>query len=216
MADKTRAAKTQDDTLAGGYRSITLSTNRGEIRCRYYEAEGASRGALWVGGTGGGWDTPARDLYPRLAGELTGEDIASLRVRFRNPGDLDDCMFDLMAGARFLETRGVTRLGFVGHSFGGAVVIRAAALLPSTRAVVTLATQGYGTGPAATLGPRCGLLLIHGRDDEILPADSSEYVHRLAKEPKRLVVFNGARHVLEEVSDRVHREVRDWLLAHLK
>jgi hypothetical protein len=33
---------------------IRLSTNRGEIQGRYYKAEHAKMGAIWVGGVGGG------------------------------------------------------------------------------------------------------------------------------------------------------------------
>ncbi|ACI99554.1 alpha/beta hydrolase [Rhodospirillum centenum] len=207
---------TQDDTfLLGGYQPVTLATERGEIRCRVHAAPGAERGVVWAGGVGGGWDSPARDLFPRLAEELAGEDIASLRVRYRHPTDLAESVFDVLAGLQYLETQGVRRFGLVGHSFGGAVVIQAAAKVPAVTAVATLATQGYGAGPAATLGPRAALLLIHGKDDEVLPCESTEHVHRLARDPKRMVLFSGARHGLDEVGDRVHREVRDWLLSRI-
>ncbi|QJE71851.1 alpha/beta hydrolase [Aerophototrophica crusticola] len=208
-----------DGTLMGGYQAVTLSTARGEVKSRFYApqrlAESKGRGVIWVGGVGGGWDSPARDLYARLALELAGEDLAGLRVRYRKPGELEECLFDLLTAARFLETKGVNRLGIVGHSFGGAVAVQAAAKLSQVRAVVTLATQGRGAEPASRLGPRVAMLMMHGTDDEVLPVESTEYVNRLAKEPKQLVIFNGARHLLDEVADRVHREVRDWLLTRL-
>lgn len=204
----------RDDTsLLGGPQPVTLATERGDIRCRVYDSPRAERGIVWVGGVGGGWDSPARSLYTRLALDLAGEDMASIRVRYRHPTDLAESVYDVLAGLRYLETQGVRRFGLVGHSFGGAVVIQAAAKVPAVKAVATLATQGYGAGPAATLGPRAALLLIHGKDDEVLPCESSEYVHRMAREPKRIVLFSGARHLLDEVADRVHREVRDWLLS---
>ncbi len=206
---------TDDTSLVGGYQPVTLSMGRGEVKCRLYAAPAAERGVVWVGGIGGGWDTPARNLYPRLATELTGEDVASLRVRFRDSRDLNEAVFDVMAGLKYLETLGIRRFGVVGHSFGGAVVIRAAAAVTEVKAVVTLASQGYGAGPAASLGPRAALLSIHGKDDEVLVPESSEYIQKVAREPKRLVIFSGARHGLDEVADRVHRETRDWLLRHL-
>jgi pimeloyl-ACP methyl ester carboxylesterase len=106
-------------------------------------------------------------------------------------------------------------MGFVGHSFGGAVVIRAAAAAERVRAVVTLATQSYGAGLAAELGPRCALLLIHGTRDTVLPSDASRLVFDLAEEPKRLVILPGAGHGLDEAAPEVERLVRDWLQARL-
>lgn len=204
-----------DSSLVGGHQAVTLATQRGEVKCRYYAADNPERGVVWLGGIGGGWDTPARDLYPRLAAELTGEEVAGLRVRFREPGDLEECVFDACAGLAYLQTRGAARLGIVGHSFGGAVAIRAAARMPQVTAVIGLAPQSGGAEAVATLGPRCGLLLIHGKDDEVLPASCSEHLYAMAAEPRRFLLFSGARHLLDEVADRVHREVRDWLLAHL-
>lgn len=203
---------TDDTSLVGGYQPVTLSTGRGEVRCRLYAADAADRGVVWIGGVGGGWDTPARNLYPRLAAELTGEDVTSLRIRFRDSHDLNEAVFDVLSGFKYLETLGMQRLGVVGHSFGGAVAIRAAAAEAAVKAVVTLASQGYGAGPAAALGPRAALLSIHGKDDEVLAPESSDYIQKVARDPKRLVIFSGARHALDEVSDRVHRETRDWLL----
>ena len=81
--------------------------------------------------------------------------------------------------------------------------------------MVTLATQSYGAGPAAELGPRCALLLIHGRRDTVLPAEVSRMVFDLAAEPKRLVLLAGAGHGLDEAAPEVERLVRDWLTAHL-
>jgi hypothetical protein len=169
----------------------------------------------FVGGVGGGFDSPARDLYGRLSEALPLEGIAALRLRFREPTQLEESTADLSAGIAELSRRRKTRIGLVGHSFGGAVVIRAAANARGVRAVVTLATQSYGAGPAAELGPRCALLLIHGRCDTVLPAEVSRMVFDLAAEPKRLVLLAGAGHGLDEAAPEVERLVRDWLTAHL-
>jgi hypothetical protein len=45
---------------------IQIETSRGRIDCHYYVAEGADKGVVMVGGIGGGFDTPADDLYSRL------------------------------------------------------------------------------------------------------------------------------------------------------
>ncbi|PWC55943.1 alpha/beta fold hydrolase [Azospirillum sp. TSO22-1] len=196
-----------------GYRTVTLPTPAGSVEARHYPAAG-SVGAVWVGGVGGGFDTPARGLYPRLCADLTGHGIQSLRVRFRFPTRLDEAVADALAGLDFLAAQGVTRAAVIGHSFGGAVAIRAAAARPGlVRTVVTLATQGYGADVARGLA--IPLLLIHGEADEVLAPECSMYVHRIAREPKALVLMPGAGHCLDETAEAVCREVRDWLTERL-
>jgi pimeloyl-ACP methyl ester carboxylesterase len=194
--------------------AFVLDTPFGRVEARYGEAPG-DRAVAFVGGAGGGFDSPARDLYGRLAAALPGEGIASLRLRFRRPADLDASVADLMAAIAELERLGKARIGLVGHSFGGAVVIRAGAAAPSVRAVVALATQSYGARPAAELGPRCALLLIHGIADPVLPPEASRMVFDIAEEPKRLVLVEGAGHGLDEASEEVEQTVRAWLGRHL-
>jgi hypothetical protein len=95
------------------------------------------------------------------------------------------------------------------------VVIQAAALSETVRTCVALSTQTYGTTPAATLGPRCSLLLAHGTADEILPPDCSKYVHRIAREPKELLLKQGAQHGLDEWADELPGIVRGWIVREL-
>lgn len=198
------------------FRELVLSTPHGDVSARYYPAPGARHGILLVGGVGGGWDTPAQGLYPRLCEAYSGDGSAAcLRVRFRHPGALEECVVDVLAGLRFLRDEGVEAAGLVGHSFGGAVVVQAAALAGDVVAAVTLATQGYGCGPAAALGPRCALLLVHGGADEVLPPACSAQVHRSAKDPKALVLYPGAGHGLDEVAEAVHGLVDRWMREHL-
>ena len=198
------------------YRPVRIETGEGPLACRYDAARGRAGGAMvWVGDVGGGWDTPALDLYPRLAEALVEAGLASLRVRFRDPADLHGCVHDVLAGAAFLLDQGVEALGVCGHSFGGAVAIRAAADVPEVRTVVALAPQAHGAEPAAALGPRCSILLIHGTADRVLPADCSRHIHQLAREPKRLVLVPGAGHVLDEAADAVYDEVRAWVTERL-
>lgn len=199
-----------------GYHPITLESTRGPILTRLYPVpEGTERAVITVGGVGGGWDTPARDLYPHLGSELPADGIALLRVRFRHPTVLEEAILDVLAAIAFLETEGVTQVGLVGHSFGGAVVIQAAAAAPQVRTVVTLATQGYGTDPASELGPRCSLLLLHGTADRVLTPACSQQTFALAREPKQIALYEGAGHGLDEAADAVHRRVHDWLVAAL-
>ena len=183
--------------------------------CRYYVAPRAQKGVIWVGGTGGGWDTPAGGLYPHLAKELMEEGISSLRVRFRMSTSLRECVGDVAAGLLFLADAGVSVAGLVGHSFGGAVVIRTAAGSPMVRTVVALAGQSSGAEQASQLGPRCSILLVHGTGDRVIPSSSSECIFHLAREQKELVLFEGAGHALDEAAADVRKLVRTWLKARL-
>src|SRR5690348_13166086 len=201
---------------AQGYEQVNLRTSRGTVACRSYAVTGACRAALYVGGIGGDWDTPARGLYPRLAEELRGERIASLRVRFRHPTELEEAVLDVLAALAYLEGTGVTAAALVGHSFGGAVVIQAAAHAPLARTVVTLATQSYGADAVEDLSAGCSLLLLHGEDDTVLPPSCSRSLYRIAHELKRFILYPGAEHGLDEAAEEVHAAVRDWILEHLQ
>ena len=185
------------------------------ICCRYYPVAAARQGALWIGGAGGGWDTPAKGLYPQLSQELMAEAIASLRVRYRYPAELEESILDVLAGLSYLKAEGIKSVALIGHSFGGAVAIQAAAQSQAVRTVVTLATQSYGAVPDLELARRCSLLLLHGSADPVLPPSCSQRVYQLASEPKRLIIYPGAAHSLDEVADEVHQVVRDWVIEQL-
>ncbi len=194
-----------------GYRPVTLRTSRGDVECRYYEVPGTHRAALWVGGAGGGWDTPARGLYPGLCDQLQQDGIASLRVRFRHSTVLEEAVLDVLAGLTFLESEGIETFALIGHSFGGAVVIQAGAAAEAVRTVITLAAQSYGATAVADLAPDCSILLLHGKADAVLPFASSRYVYQQAHEPKRLVLYDGAQHGFDEVAEQVYRTVYEWI-----
>jgi hypothetical protein len=199
-----------------GYEPVVQATTRGPIEMRHYPVAGSIKGAIFVGGAGGGFDTPVRGwLYPRLCSELQSDGITGLRVRYRKPNELEECVLDVLAGISFLEAADVNSVALVGHSFGGAVVIQAAALSPTVRTCVALSTQSYGTAPAADLGPLCSLLLAHGLDDEILPPDCSRAVYEIARQPKQLLLKDRVRHGLDEWADELPDLIGSWVLAEL-
>lgn len=194
----------------GDHVLLRVLTDRGAIEARWYEAPGAPAGVIWVGGVGGGFDSPARDLYGDLCRTLADRGISSLRVRFRNPIDLGMAVEDVRVGADLLAERGVARIGAVGHSFGGAVAISAAAADPRIVAVAALASQSYGTRDVARLAGR-PLLLIHGDEDEVLTPFCSVDIYRRAREPKELEIVPGATHGLDQVADYLRERLGTWL-----
>ncbi len=197
------------------YYPTRLMTNDGTIDCRYYQIVDAKQAIIWVGGVGGGWDTPANGLYPRLCRAFMNEGIASLRIRFRYPTILEEAVLDVGAGISYLQSNGINCVAVVGHSFGGAVVIQTAATCSIVRTVVTLATQSYGTESVRYLASDCPILLVHGTADEVLSVVCSQSVYQLAHEPKRLVLYEGAHHGLAEVAEEVNQTVYNWMREHM-
>jgi dienelactone hydrolase len=197
-----------------GYLPLTISTARGLIESRLFEAPEPLAGVVLVGNAGGDFDSPADGLYDRLGATLSKAGIAVLRLRFREPSQLPDAEHDVLAGCRVLLDLGVERLGLVGHGFGGAAVLRAAAWEPEAQAIVSLATQSLGDADVKHLQKR-HLLLVHGKADLIQPAAASEQVHTLAGDTAELTLIDGAGHRLDEAAPALFRQVHDWLVAKL-
>jgi uncharacterized OsmC-like protein/pimeloyl-ACP methyl ester carboxylesterase len=83
----------------------------------------------------------------RIAGRLASMGIAVLRFDFtglgHSGGEFANTSFtsnvgDLVAAAAYLEARGMAPGLLIGHSLGGAAVLRAAGQLPSVKAVATI------------------------------------------------------------------------------
>jgi alpha/beta superfamily hydrolase len=197
------------------YSAVKIDTNRGAIACRYYEVEGAKGCAIFVGGAGGGWDSPARDLYGSLCESLSAQGIAALRIRYREANNLIECVLDVLAGTAFLQMEDIEQVALVGHSFGGAVVIGAGAASPMTRTVVALSTQTYGIDPITDLPENSSILLIHGKSDSVLPPRCSEVAYRLAHEPKQIMLLDGVDHGLDEAREPILNTVQDWIVREL-
>lgn len=198
-----------------GFEAVRLETRRGPVHCRLYPVP-ESRAAIFVGGIAGNWDTPAGGLYPRLCADLPGEGVTCLRVKYRDPTALQEAEFDVLAGVEYLQRRHANAIALIGHAFGGAAAIRAAARCAAVRTVVTLATQSYGAEAVRELGPSCSILLVHGLNDRTLTPNCSAQLHAQAAEPKRLELLPDVGHVLDEAAEQVFRETRAWVLGELR
>jgi dienelactone hydrolase len=204
----------QEGATGDSYREYLLTSTGCKVLTRYFDAVG-SAAAIMVGGVGGDFDSPANELYPRLARSLQPEGVSTLRVQFRDPVDLDDSMADVLLGIEFLRSRGTRRIALVGHSLGGAVAIQAALRSPDVVTVVTLATQGFGTEGVEDLAPR-SILLVHGYDDDVLPPVCSIDAYDRAAQPKTLKLLEGTRHGLNESATDVFTLLQTWLLRELR
>lgn len=196
------------------YDKVNFATARGPVMARYYPVGGGSSAVIMVGGVGGGFDSPAHELYGKLCESLKRAGVAGMRVRFRDPQELEEAVHDVRAAIRFLmDEQQIKSIGLIGHSFGGAVVITAAAVEPVVDAVVTLSSQSYETEDIVDVD--APVLLIHGTEDNVLPAECSRDIFRRAQEPKELLLVKGD-HVLSQFAHDVFDRVYDWCLGNLR
>lgn len=205
------------------YRAI-LDTSRGRLHCILHPSPTGSTpqigsaapagqarlGIVFVGGAIGGFAGPGDKLYARWSDELPPRGIACLRLHYRKPNFFEECVLDVLGGISFLGGMGVQRVAVVGHSFGGAVAVMAGGLSPAVAAVVGMSSQTYGAQRAAEVAPR-PLLLVHGKSDTRLPHRCSEQIYAWAREPKELVLYEGAEHGLKECDAPLHELLLAWL-----
>ena len=203
----------RQQVLPDGQVELVLETSRGEIPCLLHPAVGGAA-VIWVCGALGGKDGPSFGIYRQVADDLVASGITSLRLDYRNPGYIPDCVRDVLAGVEYLEGCGQRRVGLVGHSFGGAVVIQAGILSPAVKTVVGLSSQTYGASEVARLAPK-PLLLVHGERDRNLPADCSRHIYARAGEPKKLIIYPNNGHFLRECHDELRKLLRGWLVEKL-
>jgi pimeloyl-ACP methyl ester carboxylesterase len=162
------------------------------------------------GGAVGSLLGPARALFYRLGEAWADMGIATLRVGYRRPGDLDRCTTDAVAAVDLALLQGAERVVTIGHSFGGAVAVRAAAARRASAAgVVTLSTQAGGAEPAEELDG-CPMLLVHGGSDQVLSPAASGLVRMLAPHAE-LLILPTAGHGLQEAADEVFDRLYAWV-----
>jgi hypothetical protein len=217
--DMLQALARQEVVVAPGLRHLEVFTLEGLLTVLWHGDPDAESVVVAGGGAMGGLLGPAGGLYQHLGEELagSGSGIGVLRVGWRRPNDLDRCTLDLLAAADLAARSGATRFVTLGHSFGGAIAIRAAiAMADWTAGVVTFATQSAGCESAGELV--APLLAIHGDRDELLPVTASEVVVSLAggeEAGHELVVLPGAGHLLDQAADELRAKVPTWIRQHL-
>ncbi|MFQ5381189.1 MAG: alpha/beta hydrolase [Dehalococcoidia bacterium] len=196
----------------GSFR-LRLETSRGPIDGIFHAVEGGTGAVIFVGGAIGGLDGPADRLFARLPAVLAAAEISSLRIDYRAPNEFEECVLDLLAACSFLKGVGATNVVLVGHSFGGAVVIKAGELAPIACAVAALSPQLHGTRQVENLGKP--LLLVHGAADSVLDSEASEDIYRRAEEPKQIVLFADTGHSLFPAKKRLEVLLKEWIPARL-
>ncbi|MDG1839819.1 MAG: alpha/beta hydrolase [Dehalococcoidia bacterium] len=195
-----------------GEMDVQLDTSRGDVTLHFRPVEGAVSATVFVGGAAGGVKGPADEVYIRLASALEAVAIASIRVEYREAGEFEECVLDTLAACSFLKGIGAEKIILVGHSFGGAVVIKAAALADTVVAVGSLSSQRFGTSDVDALNKP--LLLIHGSTDDVLDKAASEDIFSRANEPKEITIIEGAGHSLAEGAEDVFVLLETFIKKH--
>lgn len=186
-----------------GLDHMEIYTMEGLLTVLWHGPADSKRVVVCLGGAMGGLLGPDGGLFHRLGRELLPLGIAVMRVGYRRPNDIDLCVHDAVAAMELAARHGGEQFITIGHSFGGAVAIQAAAHLErrSAPGVITLATQSAGCEPIGEMSDR-NLLYIHGTNDQILPHHASEMVRMLAGAGE-LVLLDGADHLLKPAGDEV-------------
>jgi predicted alpha/beta hydrolase family esterase len=162
------------------------------------------------GGAMGGLLGPGDALYQRWGERWAARGVSFLRIGYREPNELDLCAHDLACGVELARDAGARRVVVMGHSFGGAVAVRTAAVMTgSVVGVVTFATQSAGCEVAGALGGR-PLLLFHGARDELLPPEASQVVRAMAGAGE-VVILPGDGHLLARSGDVLDERLEAWL-----
>jgi hypothetical protein len=205
------ALASQEVEVTESLRHVEVYTLGGLLTLLWHGDPAAEHLVIACGGAMGGLLGPADGLYHDLGVRFAEQGIGLVRVGYRKPNDLDACVQDLVAVAELGARRGAKRFVTMGHSFGGAVAIRAGIVLgDDTVGVVTLATQSAGCEEAERLG-ETPLLLFHGENDELLPPQASELVQILTG--GELVVLPNSGHLLTQAAADLRERVGSWIPA---
>ena len=195
----------QESRVSADVAVLEVVTADGIITCLRHGAD-TEMTTIFLGGALGGLSGPSGGLYHRLASAVGG-----VRLHYRKPGRMEDCLMDVLLVQHLLQRRGVQRVVLVGHSFGGAVAVGAGALLgAATAGVVALSTQVPGTELVDRLAGT-PILLIHGENDGVLPDLCSRNVYERASDPKELVLLPGEGHLLENAGPQLVERITAFI-----
>jgi pimeloyl-ACP methyl ester carboxylesterase len=194
-----------------GLAHLEVYTLRGLLTILWHGPRDARDVVVMCGGGMGGLLGPADGLYHALGVELAEQHgIATMRVGYRKPNDLSRCVHDVAAAADLAGRSGARGFVVIGHSFGGAVAVQTGIVLGEhCRGIVTLSTQSAGCEHASEIGDT-PLLLLHGTEDEILPAETSAVVQMLAGHGD-VVLLPGAGHLLTQAAAELRERLLTWI-----
>ena len=197
------------------FRHREIYTRRGLLTALTHEPVAGTAHPVAVvacGGALGGVLGPGHALYHALGERWAARGVRFVRIGYREPNNLDLCAHDLACGVELAREAGADRVVVMGHSFGGAVAVRCAVVMPvSVVGVVTFATQSAGCEVAGALAGT-PLLLFHGDRDELLPPEASHVVAAIAGHGE-VVILPGDGHLLGRSDEAISERLDEWLPA---
>ena len=119
----------QEVVIAPGLRHLEIYTATGLVTVLWHGEPDAAHIVVACGGAMGGLLGPANGLYHDVGTSLTDQGIATLRVGYRRPNDMDRCFHDPAAVADLAWHRGGRQFVTMGHSCGGGVAVQAGIVL---------------------------------------------------------------------------------------
>ena len=186
-----------------------INSGRGPIKMQTFLVPGSTLGVAFVGGIGGGFDSPGQNVYNRLGASLKQQGISAVHLCLRKRAPFDETVHDMRAAVEFLQSRGNSRIIVVGHSLGAATSIAAASLEPQVIAAAALSSQPYGANPVQSFGDR-RLLVISGIFDVVEPPAWSSAIYKAANCKKDISFLPGS-HPLDECGAPVYERLLSFI-----
>lgn len=225
---------------------VSFKNKKGETLSGILEGLG-SKGVVLCHGFTGNKDEP---LLKALAKGLVQAGFHVLRFDFSGNGESEGKFEDshhekerddLLCAVDFLRKKGCDRIGLVGHSMGGEVVLlssndaKASAVATlstplrlSAEILLKFATDWAGKSLSdeflevvartnlvkAVKGIKTPFLIVHGRNDTVVEVKEAEELFRIANEPKKKIFVDSNHNLLRERAVVVE-EVVLWMRKHL-
>ena len=190
---------------------VEIHTPEGVIRGLLHKAEGARGAMVMVGDASGGVEGPA-GLYEKLAEQLQKSGIMALRIDYREPGDLRESIYDVLAGIEAVRQQGAERVALLGWSFGTDLALMHG-LDPSVHGAILLSPPlRYSVDADLDRWASSGkpvVALVPEFDDYLRPDEARR---RFARIPQAEVIgIEGAKHLW--VGEKYVQRVLDEVVA---
>ena len=143
----------------------------------------------------------------RIARALAEQRIGVVRFEFSDSSsELPRVVAAIRSAAEWLDSTHAAPALLIGHSYGGAAAVIAAAELPAVRAVATIAAPFSLNDDGGSLGDalaamRRPLLVFHSPADELVPLEDAARIYTAAHHPKSFVSLDGADHLISRPVD---------------